>query len=102
MGVEFPSFRRFLAVLSARHVQNGIGNLRLLGQRLDGFVRGENHQFDFAAASLDLYPIHHRKRAIVSRAYYKRSHFHGISSSTENRSVSEFPTEFLRGFFLRL
>src|SRR6266851_4197332 len=73
-----------------------------LGQRLDRFVRRENHQFDFPAASLGFHLVHYRKRAIVSRAYYEAFALPGYLLLDRDRSVSELPPEFLRGLLLAL
>jgi hypothetical protein len=56
---------------SARHVENGVCSLGLVGQCLDRFVRGQNQQIDFSTARLEFHLFHHRKRSISARADYE-------------------------------
>src|SRR6266404_7220944 len=87
---------------SARHVENGICSLGLVGKRLDSFVCGQNQQSDFSAARLEFHLVHHRKRSISSRADYEALAFPGYLFLDRERSMSELLAEFFRGLLLAL
>src|ERR1700732_2692443 len=87
---------------SARHVENGICSIGLVGKRLDSFVRGQNQQSDFSAARLEFHLVHHRKRSISSRADYEPFALPGYLFLDRDRGMSELLAEFFRRLLLAL
>jgi hypothetical protein len=87
---------------SARHVENGVCSLGLVGQCVDSFVRGQNQQIDFSTARLEFHLFHHRKRSISSRTNYEALALPGYFFLDRNRGMSELLGNFFESFFLRL
>ena len=87
---------------SARHVENGICSLGLVGKCLDSFLRGQNQQSDFSAARFEFHLVHHRKRSISSRADYEALALPGYLFLDRDRGVSELLAESFRGLLLAL
>jgi hypothetical protein len=87
---------------SARHVENGVCSLGLVGQCVDSFVRGQNQQIDFSTARLEFHLFHHRKRSISSRTNYEALALPGYFFLDRNRGMSELLAELFREFLLAL
>src|SRR6266851_9782293 len=87
---------------SARHVENGVGVVGILGKRLHGLVGRQNQQIDFSAARFTFHLVHHRKRSISSGADYEASALPGHLLLNRDRSVPELLAEFLGGLLLAL
>src|SRR5579864_3715569 len=82
---------------SARHMENGICSLGLVGKRLDSFLRGQDQQIDLSTARLEFHLVHHRKRSISSGADYEALALPGYLFLDRNRGMSELLAESFRG-----
>src|SRR6266851_7148338 len=87
---------------SARHMENGICSLGLVGKCLDSFLRGQNQQSDFSATRLKFHLVHHRKRSISSRANHEALAIPGYLFLDRDRGMSELLAESFRGLLLAL
>src|SRR5216683_540718 len=87
---------------SARHMENGICSLGLVGKCLDSFLRGQNQQSDFSAARFEFHLVHHRKRSISSRANHEALAIPGYLFLDRDRGMSELLAKSFRGLLLAL
>src|SRR5246127_3340524 len=87
---------------SARHMENGICSLGLVGKCLDSFLRGQNQQSDFSAARLEFHLVHHRKRSISSRANHEALALPRYLFLDRERVCPNSSRNLFEGFFLRL
>jgi hypothetical protein len=86
----------------ARHVKNCIGVFGLSLQHLDGFVGGQNKQFDFVTLGFALCFLHHWQSAVCTAADDELAASPGDFRFYRERRVAELFLEFLDGCFLRL
>src|SRR6266851_8721307 len=87
---------------SARHMENGICSLGLVGKCLDSFLRGQNQQIDFSAARFEFHLVHHRKRSISSCANHEALAIPGYLFLDRDRGMSELLAKSFRRLLLAL
>src|SRR5215472_1477654 len=88
------------SIRSTRHVEDGVGVLRVLLQHFEGFERRQDEQFNLAVLGLALHFFHYRQSAIGAGADDELTAFPRYLLVNGQGRVSKVVAEFLGPLFL--